>query len=257
MNTAIQLQQIEALLAGFLMPLFRITPFITALPVFNNNIPLPVRVYLSVWVAAIVSTNLAPEHLVHSLADITFLMVAQQILIGLALGFTLRLVYAAVEVGGYMIGQQMGLGFAALQDPINGAQVPHISRFYTIMATLLFLAIDGHLVLIRILVDSFTSLPVTGGTIPPEALQELAAWGGRIFTGAMVLSLPAVTALLLANVAFGVITRATPQLNILVVGFPVTLIIGFAIMLMGLPALAGSLHILLSRSLDMAARLVG
>lgn len=255
--TGLGMAELEQWLAGFLPILLRITPFVTALPIFSQNIPLPVKICLSLWLAMILNTTLPRQYLPQALADITPLLVAQQVLIGLALGFVLRFAHAAVQVGGHLIGQQMGLGFAALQDPQNGAQTPQVSRFYTILMTLLFLAIDGHLVLLRILVESFTSLPVTGGGLSPLALRELALWGGTLFTGAMALALPTVTALLLVNLAFGVITRATPQLNILVVGFPVTLGLGFLLMLLSIPVATQSIRELIRQSLELTARLAG
>ncbi len=152
------------------------------------------------------------------------------------MGFALRLVYTALDVAGQTIGQLMGLGFASMVDPQNGVQVPVVSQFYTIVAVLLFLAFIGHLVLIEVLVDSFRTLPV-GQDLPPASLWTLATWAGQLFVGAVLIALPAVAALVVINVAFGVITRAAPQLNIFAVGFPVTLMLGFAVMTLALPGL--------------------
>jgi len=126
--------------------------------------------------------------------------------------------------------QTMGLGFAQMNDPANGVTVPVVSQFYIIMATLLFLALNGHLVVIDVLAESFTMLPVSMQGISPDGIWMLIEWSSWIFTGAVLMSLPVVVALLLINVAFGVMMRAAPQLNVFAVGFPLTLTFGFIFM---------------------------
>jgi flagellar biosynthetic protein FliR len=162
------------------------------------------------------------------------LVLAGQLAIGLAMGFMVRLVFAAVEMGGNIVGQTMGLGFAQMMDPANGITVPVVSQFYSVMATLIFLALDGHLILIDILVDSFHVMPVATTTPISGGLWLLVSWGAWIFKGAMLIALPAVSAMLLVNIAFGVMMRAAPQLNIFAVGFPVTLMLGFVFILVSL-----------------------
>ena len=159
----------------------------------------------------------------------------RQVLIGLAIGFLVRLTFAAVELAGNLIGQTMGLGFAQMMDPANGVTVPVVSQFYTVLATLIFLVLNGHLILIETLVDSFRTIPVGPATISQAGLWTLLSWGGWIFKGALIISLPALAALLLVNAAFGVMMRAAPQLNIFVIGFPISLMLGFVFMMLSLP----------------------
>ena len=133
-------------------------------------------------------------------------------------------------------GLGMGLGFAMAVDPQNGVQVPVLSQLYVIFATLIFLSIDGHLILIQFLADSFILLPVSLTGWSNDFGINVVLLGSQMFLGALLLVLPALTAILLINVAFGVITRAAPQLNIFAVGFPVTILAGFVFITLSMPS---------------------
>jgi len=158
-----------------------------------------------------------------------------QVLIGLVIGFIVKIVFSAMETGGYLIGQTMGLGFAQMNDPANGITVPVISQFYTILSTLIFLILNGHLVMINVLVDSFTIIPVSDYSNITNGIWKLILWSGWIFTGAVLIALPAVGALLLVNIAFGIMMRAAPQLNIFTIGFPISLMLGLIFIMFTLP----------------------
>jgi flagellar biosynthetic protein FliR len=158
-----------------------------------------------------------------------------QIIIGLALGFMVKIVFSALETGGHLIGQTMGLGFAQMNDPVNGITVPVISQFYTIMATLIFLIMNGHLAMIEVLIESFSILPVGINGLGPDGIWQIVKWSSWIFSGAIAISLPAVGALLLVNISFGVMMRAAPQLNIFTIGFPISLMLGFVFIMFSLP----------------------
>ncbi len=119
--------------------------------------------------------------------------------------------------------------------------MPVVSQFYSIFAILLFLSLNGHLLLIEMVADSFQTLPVSTQGIPLAGLRALTDWGSQMFAGAVLVALPAICALLLVNLAFGVMMRSAPQLNIFAVGFPITLLLGMVIMLVTLPALQGQL----------------
>ena len=158
------------------------------------------------------------------------LISAQQVLIGLAMGFILQLVFSVLAMVGESIAMSMGLGFASMIDPQNGIQIPVLSSYYVTLATLVFLALDGHLVLIGLLVDSFHTLPIGLESLAREGLWQLVGWASRMFAGAVLIALPALASLLLVNLAFGIITRAAPQLNIFAVGFPMTILLGFVLL---------------------------
>lgn len=198
-----------------------------------------------------------PMPVVEPLSPEGLLVTVQQVLIGLSMGFILRLVFGALELGGQVIAMQVGLSFASLADPQNGAQSPLLSQFYTLLGTLIFLALNGHLLLIQLLVDSFTVLPVTPTGIDRDWLWVLVNWGSQMFAGAVLVALPAIAALLVVNLAFGVMVRAAPQLNIFAVGFPITLVLGLLIILYSLPTLLYQLDHMFADAFRTIGELVG
>lgn len=224
-----------ARMTDFLWPFFRIAALIMVVPIIGvRSVPASWRVGLAALITVVAYPLLPSAPQVDPVSAAGILILAGQIAIGLAMGFMVRLVFAAVEMGGNIVGQTMGLGFAQMMDPANGITVPVVSQFYSVMATLIFLALDGHLILIDILVDSFHVMPVAATTPISGGLWLLVSWGAWIFKGAMLIALPAVSAMLLVNIAFGVMMRAAPQLNIFAVGFPVTLMLGFVFILVSL-----------------------
>lgn len=164
------------------------------------------------------------------------LIVAQQLLIGIVMGFAFQLVISAVITGGQTIAMQMGLGFAVMVDPQNGSQAPVLSQFYVLMVLLAFVLMNGHLLLIEILADSFRTIPIGVEGLKPDDIWQLLSWGSMIFAGALSMALPAIASLLMVNITFGIMTRASPQLNIFAIGFPITMMVGFAVVFATLPS---------------------
>jgi flagellar biosynthetic protein FliR len=163
-----------------------------------------------------------------------FLAIAQELLVGIAMGFMLKLAIEAAVLGGQIVSSGTGLSFAMVVDPQMGG-IPLLGRFYLIIATLLMLASNAHLQLIEMLAASFNVLPIGSGGFDAVDARGIAEFAGIMFVGALKLALPSVAALLMVNVAFGVISRAAPTLNLFAVGFPITLLMGFLIMLMDIP----------------------
>jgi len=153
----------------------------------------------------------------------------------LTTGFILQLVFAAVVFAGQGVALSMGLGFSMMVDPQNGQQVPVIAQFYTVITTLIFISLDGHLLLIQMLLDSFKTLPIGIDGIDKAGIWSIIAWSSRMFAGGLLLSMPVMASLLLVNVIFGVAARAAPQLQIFTVGFPVTLMLGLLLVWKTLP----------------------
>jgi flagellar biosynthetic protein FliR len=201
-----------------------------------RSIPVRSRVVLAMLLALMIAP-LVPAPEVELLSSTGFLLLLQQVLAGILLGLLLQAVFAAVVMAGQTIATTMGLGFASTVDPQNGVQVAVIGQFYMILATLIFLAVDAHLVMIELLAGSFLVLPVSTQVVPVDRLMEVVLWCGRMFADAVLISLPVVAGILLVNVALGVVTRAAPQLNIFAVGFPVTILAGFVLMLLAVPIL--------------------
>ncbi len=228
--------QLYAWLAAFLWPFFRILGILAAEPVLGNrSIPATVKIGLAAFLAFILAPVLPPVPDVAPGSAMGLLILVQQVVIGLAIGFTMRLVYTGVEMAGHLAGLQMGLGFATLYDPQNSAQVPLMAQFMGLLALLIFLSMNGHLITLMVLSESFQVLPVQARPLSSGAWQGIANWGGEIFRAGVLLSLPVVAALLVTNLAIGVMTRAAPQLNIFAVGFPITLAAGFLALAISLP----------------------
>ena len=219
--------------------------------------PVRVRVGLSLLLAWIVAPLLPAPPVLDLLSVQALLVSAQQVLIGLAMGFVLQMVFSALIMAGQSIAMSMGLGFASIVDVINGVQVPVVSQYFLILATLLFLSMNGHLALIELLVESFHTLPVGFDGLTRDGFWAMAGWGSEMFAGALLIALPAVTALLLVNLAFGVVTRAAPQLNIFAVGFPVMMLTGFAVIFMTLPELSNHVESLLVSAFGLIQGLTG
>jgi len=246
-------------LVAFLWPFLRISAMFSAAPVFGARmVPVKVRAALALVMSLMLAPMVAGNIPVIELISAQGLLVAtQQILIGLAMGFTLQLVFAAIVVAAQSIAMSMGLGFANAVDPQNGVQVPVVAQYYLTLSTLMFLALNGHLILVQILVDSFQSLPVGEVGLTKSDFWALVSWGGRMFAGAVAIALTAMASLLLINLAFGVMSRAAPQLNIFGVGFPVMMLTGFVIILMTVHGITPHLSSLLQDAFDLLQTMTG
>ncbi len=243
---------------GLVWPFTRIAAMLTIAPIFGARVvPLRVRLVIALLLTWVVLPVIPRVPVIDPLSAASALVTLQQILIGLAIGFSLQLVLATLVVAGQTIAMGMGLGFAQMVDPQNGVSVPVIGQYYLVIATLLFLALNGHLALLRVLVDSFQSLPIGLDALSRDDFRSVAHWGVRMFGDAMMVALPAVTAILLVNLCFGVISRAAPQLNIFGVGFPMTLMLGFIILVFALASLLPELQQMLDEALRAAASLGG
>jgi flagellar biosynthetic protein FliR len=165
-------------------------------------------------------------------------VLGQQVLIGIAMGFAAKIVFTAFDVAGEFIALQMGLGFATFYDPLNSSQTPVIAEFIGLVALLFFLSINGHLLYVATLTQSFSAIPVGPNALAAGSWLNLAELGGKIFALGLLLSLPIVVALMITNIALAVLTRAAPQLNIFSLGFPLTLIGGFVAIAISLNYLA-------------------
>lgn len=229
-------EEIISFIASYLWPFIRIAALISIVPILSAQIvPKRAKIGIAAALTLVIVPTLEPMPSVEILSADGLLIGIYQMLIGLAMGFTIRIVFSAFETGGHVIGQTMGLGFAQMVDPSNGITVPVVSQFYTVVGTLLFLALNGHLIVIDVLAESFKTMPVALQTISTNGLWSIMTLSGWIFKGAVLIALPAVSALLLVNIAFGVMMRAAPQLNIFAIGFPLSLTLGFVFILVTLP----------------------
>ena len=230
---------------AWLWPFVRISAALLVAPLFGaRHINVRARLGLGLLLALIVVPQLKTPPAIDPVGLEGLVVAMRQILIGISIGFILQLVFSALTQAGEYIALSMGLGFASAMDPVGGVQVPMISQFLTILAMLIFLALNGHLVFIELLLKSFDALPVTGAGLTSDDLWAIVRFGKTMFAHAVLIALPAMAALLLVNLAMGVVTRAAPQLNIFAIGFPLTILAGFVVLIATLsnfPARIGEL----------------
>ncbi len=208
---------------------------VAAAPVYGTrSVPTKVKVMTSLAITSVL-VPILPVPEVDVFTPLAILIIAQQILIGLIIGFAVQLVFSAVITGGQIVAMQMGLGFSLMVDPQNGQQSPVLSQFYIIFVMLVYLAINGHLVLLEVLAESFKTMPISAQGLVADDFMQIVKWGGNIFAGGMAIALPAIASLLVVNLAFGVMTRSAPQLNIFAIGFPITMLLGFSLVMVTLP----------------------
>jgi flagellar biosynthetic protein FliR len=228
--------QLEAWLVQYFWPFIRIGACFMAAPVFAAQFVPPRARLLLAGAVTIIVAPLVPASTIAPFSIPGVIVTVQQIIIGLAVAFVLQLIFDALAMGGQLLSNTMGLGFAFNVDPLRGVGTPVLGQLYMILVTLTFLALNGHLLLIETLVQGFTTLPVGMTGLDGPALWNVVEWGNQLFTGAVRVALPGMTALLVVNLSFGVMSRAAPSLNLFAVGFPITLIFGLAVVYAGLPA---------------------
>ena len=244
-------------LGQFVWSLFRIAAMFMVVPLFGARyIPVRVRLALSVAMALVLYPILPAPPAVEPFSPEGVALVFQQVLIGVAMGFIMQLVFDAIVIGIQTVSMSMGLGFAVFLDNQNGVQVPVLSQLHLLIALLLFLSFDGHLMLVQLLADSFRVLPIGVGTLSADAFWLVASWGSKLFIGAMKVALPAATAVLIVNLSIGVISRAAPTLNLFAIGQPLTMLVGFVVLYATLPTLQGSLVFLLEQAMLSVERLL-
>ena len=243
--------QIDAWIVAYAYPLARILAFIAAAPLWSTaGIPRRTRLILGFGITIAIAPALPamPAIAPASLAGLWVL--AQQMLIGIAMGFAARIIFSAVDLAGELIGMQMGLGFATSYDPLNSSQTPVISEFISLIGLLLFLSLNGHLIYIATLAQSFYAIPVNANPLGAASWLNLAELGSKIFSSGLLIALPVVVALMITNIALAVLTRAAPQLNIFALGFPLTLIGGFVALAISMDYLATPLQALYELALS-------
>jgi len=244
----------EAQLIGWLTPLLwpmlRTLALIGSLPVFGQRaVPMRVKIGLALFVAIAAQPALPPFPVVPLDTPAAAMLVAQQVLVGVTLGFAVRVVFAAVELGGELIGLQMGLNFAGFFDPATASQGTASGRFFATIVAFVFVIVNGHLAVIGAIVHSFEVFTV--GAEPFAFLRTLQpqAWGSEIFALGLWIALPLVGMLLFVNLVLGLISRVAPQINVFAVGFPITLAVGLAGMLLTLPLMEAPVTMALERML--------
>ncbi len=249
--------QLEAYVAQGFFPFARIGACLMVAPMFGARfVPARTRVVLAAAITALV-IPLVPAPTIAPFSAQGFVVVAQQLLIGVAMGFALQVIFDALGLAGQLLANSMGLSFAFNVDPLRGSSTAALGQLYIILATLTFLALGGHLALLEVLVNGFITLPVGTTGLGREGLWSMVLWGGQLFAGALMIALPGVTALLIVNLAFGVVSRAAPTLNLFAVGFPISLVVGLLVVLAGIGPLQEGVSQLVAQGLAFLVALLG
>jgi flagellar biosynthetic protein FliR len=240
-----------AWISPFVWPFLRVMAVFTSAPVFSSRaFPIRAKIALAFFVTVAMQASL-PEMPIIGLNDPAALgAVFQQVGIGLSIGFAVRVVFSAVELAGEVVGFQMGLNFASFFDPTLNAQSSAVARFFGQMTALLFVVMNGHLMVLMAVNRSFHSFPVGQDFI--QALDHLKLYqlGGDLFASALWIALPMVGMLMFTNFALGIISRVAPQMNIFSIGFPITLVVGLVGIAVTLPMLDQPFIMLMGRAID-------
>ncbi len=249
--------QLAAWLAAFLWPFIRMLALMSTAPLLGEAaVPHRVKVAIAALLTVCVAPVLPPMPDVPLVSAEGAWLVAQQVLVGTAMGFSMRLVFAMVQAAGEYAGLQMGLSFASFFDPANGGQTMVLGSLLNALAMLLFLAFDGHLMLITLLVQSFQVLPVALAPLAANGWMVLADAGSQVIAGGMMLALPLVTALLILNLAMGILNRVSPQVSVFSIGFPVTLLAGMLLLQVLLQRLPAFMEPRFAATLDTTLRVL-
>lgn len=251
------IDQLYLWINAFLWPFFRVLGLFMVAPLFSeSSIPLQVKVGAAVLISLVIAPTLAPMPALPTASWEALWLALQQVLIGIALGFVMRIVFAIVMLAGEFIGFQMGLSFASFFDPGTGAQTAVISRLLNLVAMLVFLAVNGHLVMLNAFMHTFDIIPIAPGSLNPNGWGVLIEWTRELFLSGMLLALPLLIILLTMNLAFGILNRTAQQITIFAVGFPITLTTGLIILTIVIPQIAPFLMQLFEAGYETMARLV-
>lgn len=244
-------------LADFILPFTRIAALVMTMIGFGSRTtPTRIKLFLCLAVTVAIMPAIPPTHIDELLSFSTALVIGQQTLIGVTLGFITVMVVNTFTLAGQIIAMQSGLGFASLVDPASGMNVPAVGQFFLILSTLLFWVMDGHLAYLQFIAASFDTLPIGNEHFPSIKYKEVVLWGQWMFATALSLALAPLTAMLLINFSFGIMTRAAPQLNIFAIGFPITMMAGLLIMWLTFGNFLTHFELQWQRALDFSCYLI-
>ena len=248
--------QITGIVARVWWPVLRIGGFVLTAPIIGSSlVPRSARVGFSVALALLLAPTIAVPASLGIFSGAGILAAINQIVIGISIGLVVQLLFDALSLAGQTISMTMGLGYATLLDPQRGANTAVLGQMFTIFGTLIYLCLNGHLALLGSFVRSFQTMPVGTEVIGRNFFGAIAGWGAHVFQSGLLIALPATAALIIVNLALGVVTRAAPQLNLFGIGFPITILAGFFVLIVGLDSVINGIESLIVSSLDGAAEL--
>jgi flagellar biosynthetic protein FliR len=242
---------------GLWWPMLRIGGFVLAAPLVSQGVvPRLVKVALTLGLGVLLAPLAEVPDGLSVFSGAGLLAALREMLVGISIGMVVQVSFEAMGLAGQTISMTMGLGFATLVDPQRGANTTVVGQLFTLFALLTYLALGGHLMLLAALAASFRALPIGAATLGNGFLGAVATWGGQVFGTGLLIALPAVIALLIINMALGVVTRAAPQLNLFGIGFPLTLLAGFTVLILGIDALMAGTAGLIGDSLAAVATIL-
>ncbi|PWF21181.1 flagellar biosynthetic protein FliR [Corticimicrobacter populi] len=245
------IDQLYGWMAAFLWPFFRLLGLFASAPLFGEStIPKRVKIALAAALTVAVAPALGPMPDIPPASYAGLGIAVQQTLIGIMLGLTMRVVFAAVQTAGEYIGLQMGLSFASFFDPSTGGNTAVLSRMLNLIAMLLFLALDGHLLMLQGLLHSFETLPISDAPLHVAGWGLLNQWGGQVIISGLLMALPLMTALMTINLCMAILNRTAPQMSVFAVGFPISLIAGMIMLTVMIPQTSGFLERLIAAGLE-------
>lgn len=248
---------ISQYLADLMLPFMRVSGLFGAMVGLSaKTVPPQTRALLAIFLTVAIMPMIPPVPVKEMMSFGTWLLIIQQLLIGIAIGFISTMVLNTFVLAGQIVAMQTGLGFASIVDPVNGINVPAVGQFYLILATLLFWALDGHLAMIRMIVLSFEAFPIGAGWWEPERYIEISRWAAWMFTAAVTMSLAPIISLLLVNLSFGVMTKAAPQLNVFSIGFSIAQMMGLIIIWVTMGNLATHFELQWERAVRLMCKLL-
>ncbi|HSH47735.1 MAG TPA: flagellar biosynthetic protein FliR [Halomonas sp.] len=235
--------QLQGWLVAFFWPFARISALMLSAPLWgHSSVPRQAKIILAAAVAVVVAPLLPPLPDVPLFSWAGLGLLVEQLLIGAAIGLAAHIMLAVVQASGEFIGLQMGLAFASFFDPASGTNMMVLSRILYMITLLMFLALNGHLMVLEILVVSFQTLPIGIERFNPDGFVMLARYAGTIFTAGMLLALPLVAALLIISLTLGILNRSAPQLTVFNIGFPTSLTVGLVLLMVLMTDLASFLQ---------------
>jgi len=245
------------MLTIYIWPFVRIGAFLMVMPLVGGSfVPIRVRLLLAIALTIAIAPTLPTTATQDVLSAAGLVTMIQEIGIGVVMGFLVQLVFDAIALGGQVIGMSMGLGFAVFLDRARGVSVPVLGQLFLMVGMLVFLALDGHLAMIQLLAKSFQAWPIASQGLTVPIIAELLAWTGNLFIFGLKVALPAITALLVVNLSFGVMSRAAPTLNLFAVGFPVAMLSGFAVIFLNMGVLVENVSNFLTLSISAISQLL-
>lgn len=247
-------------IASLIWPLCRIGACLMAMFVIGGStVPVMVRALFALMLTVCLlpsipyvnTANLQP------FSGAGILTTINEVIIGFGIGFMTQYLAQVFVIAGQTVAMQTGLGFASLVDPVSGTNAPVVGQFFTILSTLVFFAVDGHLVFFKMLIMSFQTIPISFSGFSAEHLTSLIFFGSLMFQCALSMALSAICTMLVVNFTFGVMTKAAPQLNVFSMGFAVSMVVGLFVLVSSLNSFMGNFYISLNYIIESTCSLIG